>query len=324
MSAARPLFSDFRTWLRALRSRLFHRPSAVSGKGSRIETLCCLSVRSAKPAMLVPQLQVCKSPAACHLDRPVHQRPRHVLVFGDDAALIDERQRHAEPPEQAAPELDERQDADDRDRRDGPTGSACGGRRPLRRLRARRTDGTGGAAMLRDEAVPRRVVERLGHRRRGERDRRHHQATAAEGARSSTAERRLRGQDLAERREPEVAQQPPQPSLGPMQVAVVAEPAQRIGRQTRLLGIDLPRMEIEHRRLLLDAIQPIDAPPRPGVGQQPEVAAAGHRHRSCPRGARSIRHLHEVAGRTTARVKMWRGAVGMPYRSCRIGKMLAS
>ncbi len=143
-----------------------------------------------KPALLVPQLQVRKSAAPRHLDGPVQQRPRHVLILGDDAAVIDERQRHARTGRTAGSGTRRAAGRRRRDRRArADRFSASGGRRPARRSRASRT---GGTRTRRDAARRSRPTTR----RRAtavtvgasERDRRHHQATAAEGARSSTAD----------------------------------------------------------------------------------------------------------------------------------------
>src|SRR5262249_3192269 len=48
-----------------------------------------------------------------------------------------------------------------------------------------------------------------------------------------------------DRPEPEVLQQTSEPRFGPIEVAVVADAAQARGAETRLPGIELPRVEIE-------------------------------------------------------------------------------
>src|SRR5687767_5976010 len=71
--------------------------------------------------------------------------------------------------------------------------------------------------------------------------------------------------------EPEVLDQLPQASLGLREIAVMPEPAEQPDRQSRLVRVDLPRVQIENGApvfLLVDAIEP---PPRPSVREEPEV-----------------------------------------------------
>src|ERR1700682_5235431 len=71
----------------------------------------------------------------------------------------------------------------------------------------------------------------------------------------------------------------------------MAEP--RLGADTlhaRLLGIELPWMEIEHRRLAVDCIDASDRPPRHHVRQEPKIPSPAGR----PVGAK---HAHRRDGK---------------------------
>src|SRR5918999_4588981 len=109
------------------------------------------------------------------------------------------------------------------------------------------------------------VRERFGFRRGG----------------AATAER---SQDLAHGTEVEIGEQPAQPFLRLIQVAIMAQPAQTASRQSRLIRIDLPRMQVEDRRPVLTRIDPANPPLCPSVREQPEIAAAADRkiHRAEP------------------------------------------
>ena len=206
------------------------RPCAACPARSGNRRCSCRSSRCASPRLRATSMAA------------VRQRPRHVLVLGDDAAVIDERQRHAEPPEQAAPELDERQNADD--------AIAATGRQVVRAVaedlfedRAPgRTDGTPEAPGCcstkpsHDASSSDSVTVGAASAIAGI-----DQATAAEGARSSTADGGCAGrtsQSGANRKSRRSCRS--RPSVR-SQVAVVAEPAQGIGGKARLSGIDLPR-----------------------------------------------------------------------------------
>src|SRR5688572_31524939 len=80
--------------------------------------------------------------------------------------------------------------------------------------------------------------------------------------------------------ESEVLDQLPQASLGLREIAVMPKPAKQPDRQSRLVRVDLPRMQVENSPpvfLLVDAIEP---PPRPSVREEPEVPSAPDRERS--------------------------------------------
>src|SRR5262249_9703151 len=76
----------------------------------------------------------------------------------------------------------------------------------------------------------------------------------------------------------EAAQQATQLLLHAVEIGVVAEPAlPRRVALARLLGIDLPGMEVEEARLAVAPVHPADAGLREGVGEEAEIAAAAAR-----------------------------------------------
>src|SRR5688500_17704428 len=87
---------------------------------------------------------------------------------------------------------------------------------------------------------------------------------------------------------PEIMQQAAQPPLRAMQIDVVPEARFHArARNARLLRIELPGVEIEHRRLPVDGVYPADERARQRIWQQPEVAAsAGGQVGICDAGGR--------------------------------------
>src|ERR1051325_3962634 len=79
------------------------------------------------------------------------------------------------------------------------------------------------------------------------------------------------------RPELKVAEEPPQAAFGVAEVPVVPEAAEQDRVEPRLVGIDLPRVEIKDHRAPLAAVDAADAPPCPAVRQQAEISAAGDR-----------------------------------------------
>src|SRR5678815_2340584 len=65
--------------------------------------------------------------------------------------------------------------------------------------------------------------------------------------------------------EAEVTQETTQPCFRGLEVAVMAEPAEAAGVQTRLKRIDLPRMQIEDRGPALCFVHSIHAPAGPPI-----------------------------------------------------------
>ncbi len=128
-------------------------------------------------------------------------------------------------------------------------------------------------------------------------------------ASAPTAARRVRAhglQDLPHRPEPEFRDQPLQPRFGLVEVAVVPQAAQAAGGEPRLGRIDLPRMQVEDRRAPLLLVDPPDPPARPGVRQQPEVAAAGDRQVQRPEPDRRTRRLDERSAVALEQVRLAR------------------
>src|SRR5207244_3775436 len=65
---------------------------------------------------------------------------------------------------------------------------------------------------------------------------------------------------------------------GAPQVEVVPEPSLRVRlRDPRLLGVELPWMEIESGGLSVNGVDPLEEPARHRIRQQPEVSAAAGR-----------------------------------------------
>ena len=80
-------------------------------------------------------------------------------------------------------------------------------------------------------------------------------------------------------------------------------------RDARLVRVDLPRVEVEDRRLPVDAVDALDRPARGAVRQQPEEAAAAGRQLRDMQPRRRDRQLEQpVLRRGSAK----RGASGMP------------
>src|SRR3989442_146067 len=87
----------------------------------------------------------------------------------------------------------------------------------------------------------------------------------------------LRGEHLAERAERALAEQTAEARLGPAQVQAVADAREeRRPRDDRLLGIDLPGMQVDDRRPAL-GVDALDRPARHPERQEAEVGAARHR-----------------------------------------------
>src|SRR5687767_14628999 len=57
----------------------------------------------------------------------------------------------------------------------------------------------------------------------------------------------------------------------------MAEPAETSGVEFRLVGIDLPRVQVEDGRAILLLVDSRDPPAGPPIWQDAEIAAAGHR-----------------------------------------------
>ena len=185
-----------------------------------------------KPTLLVTQLDVRKASTSRLVHGSRYERPGHLVIVGDNAALVDEGQRHRESAEQPASKLHERQDARRRDRsRTADRLQRAVAEDVLEDRAPRGQMVSGRLRMLLDEPVPRRGIERCGDLGRSER-KRYHQATAAE-ARSSTAGGGCAGRTSRSGAKRKSREQPPQPCLGSIEVAVVAEPAQRVGRGSR-------------------------------------------------------------------------------------------
>ena len=99
---------------------------------------CAAWASGARRAGGVPQFQVGAARRAHFLDRALEQRPFDFRAVGHHAAVVHERQRHAERAEQAAAEEHERQHAGDAVRRRRPPDTSSGGRRPGRSARSTR------------------------------------------------------------------------------------------------------------------------------------------------------------------------------------------
>src|SRR5688572_25664620 len=65
-------------------------------------------------------------------------------------------------------------------------------------------------------------------------------------------------QQRGDRAEPEIGEQRPQSILRFVQVAVVTEAPEPARLQPWLLGIDFPRMDVKHGRLMLHRVQACD------------------------------------------------------------------
>src|SRR5262245_21113350 len=106
--------------------------------------------------------------------------------------------------------------------------------------------------------------------------------------RTAGSARQLRGEDLTERAELALREQPPQTGLGPVDVHAMAEARQRRGPgHGRLVRIELPGVEVHDRRLPL-RVDAGDRPPRDRERQQPEPAPARDR----PVAAREVHGAH--------------------------------
>src|SRR5438132_14336855 len=96
------------------------------------------------------------------------------------------------------------------------------------------------------------------------------------GLRSLTLSQ-LGGEHLAERAERALAEQAAEARLGPAQVQAVADAREeRRPRDDRLLGIDLPGVQVDDRRPALGG-DALDRPARHPERQETEVGAARHR-----------------------------------------------
>src|SRR6266508_6445807 len=73
----------------------------------------------------------------------------------------------------------------------------------------------------------------------------------------------------------------------------MAEARGRANRKPRLIGVNLPWMEVEHRRRTIDTVHPTYPPARDGIGKQPEVAASRNRQIGTSHPDRRRRHLDE-------------------------------
>src|SRR5207247_6431859 len=87
----------------------------------------------------------------------------------------------------------------------------------------------------------------------------------------------LGGEHLAQWPERALAEQAAEARLGPAQVQAVADTREeRRPRDDRLLGIDLPGMQVDDRRPAL-GVDALDRPARDPERQEAEVGAARHR-----------------------------------------------
>src|SRR3990172_2839261 len=77
--------------------------------------------------------------------------------------------------------------------------------------------------------------------------------------------------------EAEVGEEPGQLVLGLVDVDGVAEAGEPADGQTGLVQIELPRVEVDHGRLVFDGVEALDGEAREPVGHEAEVAAARHR-----------------------------------------------
>src|SRR5688572_4458184 len=62
------------------------------------------------------------------------------------------------------------------------------------------------------------------------------------------------GEERADRAETEIRQQRPQAGFGLVEIPIVTESREPSGMQPRLVGIDLPRMQVEHRGPVLQRV----------------------------------------------------------------------
>src|SRR6266404_9705653 len=85
------------------------------------------------------------------------------------------------------------------------------------------------------------------------------------------------GEHATSRAEPKVANQAPKPTHGRPAVHRMPETVDASHGKTRLAGIHLPRMQVDHRRLVLTLVDPSDRPSREAVRKQPEIPATRHR-----------------------------------------------
>ena len=90
-------------------------PQRRFGGGQRQHHRHLVPLRRQRGEPLIEMTQLDVLPAARRREprRFVDQRLRHGVIGGDDAAVVHERQRDGEPPEQPRVEDDEREDADD-------------------------------------------------------------------------------------------------------------------------------------------------------------------------------------------------------------------
>src|SRR5882762_1112323 len=98
-------------------------------------------------------------------------------------------------------------------------------------------------------------------------------------------------QDLPHRAEGERLEEPAKLDLGLPEVRVVPDPALDGPVQPRLIGIQLPRMQIDDRRLPLHLIDPSEAQTESPRGEEPQIGTTGDRpvHAEAPyRGKREL------------------------------------
>src|SRR5262249_32028611 len=85
-------------------------------------------------------------------------------------------------------------------------------------------------------------------------------------------------QRLAQFTEAEAVEQPVKLAARRSQVEIMAEARAEAAGQARLLGVQLPGMNVKEERTVLAAVNPLQASRRPAYGIKPEIAAARDRH----------------------------------------------
>jgi len=91
------------------------------------------------------------------------------------------------------------------------------------------------------------------------------------------ADQRTCSQDRLRRSERELRQQPAEAGLGLGQIVVMAQAAKKRRADARLIGVNLPRVQVEDGRPALDDVHLRKAAPGPCIRQQPEVSTATDR-----------------------------------------------
>src|SRR5215469_1302513 len=94
----------------------------------------------------------------------------------------------------------------------------------------------------------------------------------------------------------EIAEEAAQSRFHPLKIHIMPQAAlQRQARGPRLIGIDLPRVEVEDAGFLVAHIDAAERPARQRVGQEAEIAAAAARDITAEELDRRQRDLGEAA-----------------------------